>query len=289
MAHSGSSSAAACLRRGLVISTALHAGLLGLLVAEAAWRLFVPIRLTLPDQVVLHVRTGAPGEREEIDALSEPRDEPVDVVAQPLETVSIAAHEEDMHPEQIMAARVAKRVQAAAEEAQQANPDDQLKRLEQAAKELEQISSEKSVDEMAEKFHDWFGMKRRAQRPAAEPVAGEFDFGTAQLHDVRRESNGEGVYTYIAVLVDAEGRRFESRMDAIEGESAYKTMQLMKSSPLAEMVYRRIVMGFLDNIIHAGQQNQAATVEGEGTTDPGKSPTEEVPPDAPVPAAGNSP
>ncbi len=113
-----------------------------------------------------------------------------------------------------------------------------------------------------------------AERPAAKPVEGEFDFATAQLHEVRRQEDAEAEYVYFAVLVDAAGRRVESRMEQAEGESAYKTMQLVKANPLAEMVYRRIVMGFLDNIIKAGKEALVA---------------EEAPSAKPQPEAGRAP
>jgi hypothetical protein len=60
------------------------------------------------------------------------------------------------------------------------------------------------------------------------------------------------------VLIDAAGRTRRSAMDAAEGESAYRTMQLLKSNPLAEMVYRRVAMSLLDNIIQAAQQAEQA-------------------------------
>jgi hypothetical protein len=125
---------------------------------------------------------------------------------------------------------------------------------------------------MAGKFRQWLGTQPRAERPAEKPVAGEFDYLTAQLHDVRREADAEAGYRYFAILVDAAGRRRESIMDPLEGESAYKTMQLVKANPLAEMVYRRIVMGFLDSVIQAGQAAQQKALEAEAADPPEASP-----------------
>jgi hypothetical protein len=64
--------------------------------------------------------------------------------------------------------------------------------LEKQAAKLERLASEESVDEIAEKFHDWTSITSRAARPAADPVEGEFDFNTAQIHDVRRAESPEG-------------------------------------------------------------------------------------------------
>jgi hypothetical protein len=51
-------------------------------------------------------------------------------------------------------------------------------------------------------------------------------------------------------------------------------MQLIKVNPLAEMVYRRIVMGFLDNLIKAGKQAQEAA---EAATSAAKPQAEALP------------
>jgi hypothetical protein len=41
----------------------------------------------------------------------------------------------------------------------------------------------------------------------------------------------------------------ESEMTAAEGESAYKTFELIKSNPLLERVYRGVVMSLLDKVL----------------------------------------
>jgi hypothetical protein len=118
---------------------------------------------------------------------------------------------------------------------------------------------------MALKFRQWLGTGKRAEQPSDKPVEGEFDFGTAQLHDVRREQTPEAGYAYFAILVDAAGRRYESSMDPLEGESTYKTMQLVKANPLLEKVYRGIVMGVLDDLIKTGKEAEAGAA-GQATS-----------------------
>ena len=38
------------------------------------------------------------------------------------------------------------------------------------------------------------------------------------------------------------------------GETAYNTMQILKSNPLAETIYRKVAMPMIDQIINANQQ-----------------------------------
>jgi hypothetical protein len=152
------------------------------------------------------------------------------------------------HPADVFAERVRQRLFAAAAEADEASAEENLRRLENLSGKLNRVSSEQTVDEMAVKFHQWLGTKKRAQQPA-DAAAGEFDSTTAQYHDVRREKNADGTVRYLAVLVDAEGRTMTVELEEADGESAYRTMQLLKANPLAEMVYRRILMSLLDKVI----------------------------------------
>lgn len=143
---------------------------------------------------------------------------------------------------------VADRIQAAIKESQQLSTDEQLGRLQELTGQLNQVSSEKSIDVMAGQFQKWLGTKPRASAPAAEPVAGEFEMATAQIHDVRREERAEGGFRYVAILVDAAGRELETEMAEADGESLYRVMGLIKRNPLLERVYRGIVMGVLDKM-----------------------------------------
>jgi hypothetical protein len=244
------------LRPALCASTALHLSLLGVLLADAAWPfllLFSRPALSNANQVSLIARSGPASQEHE---------------SPEIETVAALTPEEAaLHPAQVFGDRVARSVERAADEAQQQSPEEQRKELTKLAGQLENLSSEKSIEEMAGKFSQWLGTKRRAERPADKPVDGEFDFATAQLHDIRRQEDAEAGCVYFAVLVDAAGRWFESRMEPLEGESAYQTMQVIKANPLAEIVYRRIVMGFLDKLIQAGKQAQEAAEQGPSPPD----------------------
>ena len=162
----------------------------------------------------------------------------------------IALNEADVQSDGLdLTERVRQQVLASASQAVQATEEENRRRLENMAGKLNRVSSEQTVDEMAAKLQQWLGTSKRAEKPAEGKVAGEFDFDTAQPHNVVREKAEEGGFRYRAVLVDAEGRTFEVELEEAVGESTYRTMQLLKSNPLAELVYRRILMSLVDKII----------------------------------------
>lgn len=139
---------------------------------------------------------------------------------------------------------------AAIAAAEQRSAEANLDRLETLSDQLNSVSSAESIDEMTASLQRWLGAGERATEPAPEPVAGEFDFGTAQLHDVLRDdSMSMGQVRYTAVLLDAAGRTIESPLSEAEGESVYRVMQIMKDNPLLERVYRGIVLAFMDKLL----------------------------------------
>lgn len=144
-----------------------------------------------------------------------------------------------------LAARVMEAVEVAEQQADAANLD----RLAELTGELNNVSTEQSVKEVTAQVSKLLGTAARATEPAAEAVPGEFDFETAQLHDVVRTMLDDGSFQYTAVLIDAAGRTINSDMTAAEGESAYQTFELIKSNPLLERVYRGVVMSFLDKLL----------------------------------------
>jgi hypothetical protein len=159
----------------------------------------------------------------------------------------LEAHDQPANPSgsaDFVTSELLRSIAAAEEQSNEANLD----RLEELSDQLTIVSTEESVDQVTAALKGWFGTSERATRPADEPVAGEFDFSTAQLHDVLRDDSvGEARYT--AVLLDAAGRTVKSELTAAEGESIYRVMQLMKDNPLLERVYRGIVLSLLDKLI----------------------------------------
>ncbi len=144
---------------------------------------------------------------------------------------------------------VQQRVQGEIAAAQRLSADDQHRKLAQLGQQLESISSAESVAAVSHRLGNLLGASERATQPAAEPVAGEFDPESAQLHDVKRTENAAGGYDYVAVLLDSEGRTMESALTEAEGAQLFRTFEIMKANPLLERVYRGVVMSLLDKLL----------------------------------------
>jgi hypothetical protein len=134
-------------------------------------------------------------------------------------------------------------------ESEAKSDEDNLERLRSLAAQQNDISTQQSVAEINAQLSKFLGTGPRASEPAKEPVAGDFDFDTGQLHDMKREMLEDGKFKYTAILVDSAGRKMETEMNAADGGSAYKTFELIKQNPLLERVYRGVVMSLLDKII----------------------------------------
>ena len=139
------------------------------------------------------------------------------------------------------------RIRGQMHQAEGRGDEENLDRLEQLGKELKRNSTKKSVDEMAAYFGATFGS--RASAPVADQADQPFDVSTAQMHDISKVEDELGNVRYILVMVDAKGVSREVEIDAENGARLYKTMQLIKSNPLLEKVYRNIMMGILDRVL----------------------------------------
>lgn len=160
---------------------------------------------------------------------------------------------EQEQPDEETSSFVAERVLESIAMAERQTPEENLDRLEQLSDRLSTVSTTESVDQMAASLKRLLGTEERATQPAADAVDGEFDFDTAQLHDILRdESVGEVRYT--AILLDSAGRTTEAPLTAEEGESVYRVMQLMKNNPLLERVYRGVVLSLLDKLLKESAQ-----------------------------------
>lgn len=133
------------------------------------------------------------------------------------------------------------------EQAQQRGDQDNFDRLKQLSADLRRNSTTKTVDEMAEFFGGVVG--NRATEPDLKKTDQEFDVSTAQMHDIRKTNDEQGTVRYILVMVDAQGVAREVEIDSENGQRLYKTMQLIKSNPLLEKVYRKILMSILDQVL----------------------------------------
>lgn len=140
-------------------------------------------------------------------------------------------------------------LRSAVESTKSISDERKLSELERNLQRLEQVASEQSIEGVGEAIRSAAGLQDRASVPAAETVDGQFDFDSAQFHDVSREMDKNGNWVYRSILLDAKGRTFQVDLTESEGKTAYETMQMVKASPFAETVYRSMVMPMLDKMI----------------------------------------
>lgn len=138
-------------------------------------------------------------------------------------------------------------LQALVERQQSRSVDEQFERLDTATRQLNRLTSDRSLDELSGHFRSWLRYGERATEPAPS-VSGQFDEHTAQLHDVIRCAQPNGTWAYRGVLLDAAGRTLEVDLDEEQGRRAYELMQRVRANPLLEKVYRGIVMPLLDQL-----------------------------------------
>lgn len=131
--------------------------------------------------------------------------------------------------------------------AQQRGDQDSFERLKQLSADLRRNSTTKTVEEMSDFFGGVFG--NRATQPDESKVHEEFDVATAQVHDISKVTDDLGNIRYLLVMVDAKGVARQVEIDSENGQRLYKTMELIKSNPLLEKVYRNILMGILDQVL----------------------------------------
>jgi hypothetical protein len=112
---------------------------------------------------------------------------------------------------------------------------------------LSKVSSEESIDELSGTISRLVGTGPRETRPK-EYVEGPFDYSSGQPHDCKK-LEVDGQTRYVMVMIDKSGQTTEVEMSEAEGEQLYQTMQLIKSNPLLERVYRGVVMGIMDKLL----------------------------------------
>ena len=161
-------------------------------------------------------------------------------------------------PPDVSSKQVSATLQRATEKFADLPAAEQLNELDKQAAKLESLSSSKSVSEMADKFQEWIPTPQRTSEPAFQPASGEFDFDTAQIHDVVRTAGADGAWEYRSVLVDAGGRTFDVEIDRAEGEKVYAAFDSLKKFPLANQVYRQIVMGLMDRALQTERNSNPA-------------------------------
>jgi hypothetical protein len=159
-------------------------------------------------------------------------------------------------PADVTAAVVRKRLDEVVAESEAMPEADKLAQLDVLSGRLKDVADEQSLHRLSGVMHSFLGTKPRAMQPAQEKPHGEFDFDTAQLHDIQRHPKEPAGFRYITVLLDAEGRTVEVEVSEQDGQLIYETMQRIKANPPLEQVYRQIVIPLLDQLMAGIKQAQ---------------------------------
>ena len=145
--------------------------------------------------------------------------------------------------------------------------EENLTVLEEQGERLKKVSSEASIDQIADQFHSWAGTEKRVTEPVKDApmqtedtVSGSnFDTETAQFYDVKKiRSKTTGEIKYKAVLIDAQGRTMSMDLPKDDGERLYPIFKQMKQNPLMGQIYKKIVMPIIDKQLNnlRGQENE---------------------------------
>lgn len=157
-----------------------------------------------------------------------------------------------------------KRLEAETKRAEALSPDQQFNKLQAASKRLSQLSSDKSVGEISGKLRQVFQLPERAIEPTADADENDrFDPGSAQLHDVLKDMTDEGQDRYVAVLIDSKGFTSKIPLSQDEGKKLHRMMQLIKSNPLLERVYRELALPLLDQLLKKSSAEEQDAVKVE--------------------------
>jgi len=120
--------------------------------------------------------------------------------------------------------------------------DDQLERLERSAE-------TKDIEPIAKMIADVMGLDRNQYESRPTPVEGVFDANSAQLRDVQRTQDENGKWSYQAVMIDSAGRNETVPLTESEGRSAYETFEKLKQYPMADSLYRQLVMPMIQQML----------------------------------------
>ena len=184
-------------------------------------------------------------------------------------TTQSAARDDTPHVEipvdgtQMAESTLQEKVRQKLADAGERSSEENLGELDQRVAQLNQISSPESVDAISEHVGRVMGLQSRATDPAEVKPTGKFDPDSAQFHDVKRLTNKDGSYTYMAILVDAAGRTSELELTEDEGQTLYSTMQKINANPLLGRVYRSMVMPLVDQLLQEQKTAVPAAVESK--------------------------
>lgn len=153
------------------------------------------------------------------------------------------------------------------EQIEKVSDEKKLSELERNLRRLESVASTDSVVETGTAVASKLGLNTSQYLANKPPQSGEFDPDTAQLADVTRSKNDAGQWEYESVLVDSGGRQMTVAMNASEGETVFQTFQTMKRYPMAQGIYRGVVMPLLQKMMKAkdaASKIELPELEGDG-------------------------
>jgi hypothetical protein len=157
-------------------------------------------------------------------------------------------------PADVTAEMVRDRLEQDIAESQTLPEADKLAKLDVLAERLQEVADEQSLHRLSGTMQTLLGTRPRAAEPAPARPRGEFDFDTAQFHDIQRYPKEPAGFRYVTVLLDSQGRTLEVEVSEQDGQLVYETMQRIKANPLLEQVYRQIVMPLLDELMAGMKQ-----------------------------------
>ena len=157
-------------------------------------------------------------------------------------------------PADVTAAMVRQRLDDVVTQSESLREADKLARLDALSERLQDVADERSLRRLATAMQSFLGTQPRAAQPAAVRPEGEFDFETAQFHDIQRHPQQPEGFRYVTILLDSQGRTREVEMSEQDGQLVYETMQRIKANPLLEQVYRQMVMPLLDRLMAGAKQ-----------------------------------
>ena len=160
----------------------------------------------------------------------------------------------------VPASQIEASLESAMQQAETLSEKRQLSELEKKLKRLNSISSAESVQDTTQKIANTLGLSP-GPVPAVGPVEGIFDATTAQIHKVTRIRDADGDWLYQSVLVDAAGRTENIDLPRAEGEVTYKTFQQLRQFPMADGIYRQLVMPMLQKMLNAMDAAEAQARE----------------------------
>ena len=89
-------------------------------------------------------------------------------------------------PAEVTAELVRNRLDEVVAESESLSEADKLAKLDALSERLTQVADEGSIQALSGVMQSFLGTKPRATQPAQEKPPGEFDFETAQFHDIQR-------------------------------------------------------------------------------------------------------